>query len=94
MNRLIIFCLICLSSTWASQAQVFDLTVAKDGSGDFTTIQAAIDSALNRNDQVRTTLFVKAGVYEEKLYIGSHTVSKTNVLSLVGVHRDSVIIRW
>lgn len=94
MNRLIIFCLICLSSTWASQAQVFDLTVAKDGSGDFTTIQAAIDSALKRNDQVRTTLFIKAGVYEEKLYIGSHSESKTNVLSLVGAHRDSVIIRW
>ncbi|NLE33135.1 MAG: pectin esterase, partial [Bacteroidales bacterium] len=94
MNRLIILCLLFISLTWVSQAQVFDLTVAKDGSGDFTTIQAAIDSALSRNDQARTTLFVKAGVYEEKLYIGSHTVSKTNVLSLVGVHRDSVIIRW
>lgn len=94
MNRLAFFCLLFLSTTWASQAQVFDLTVAKDGSGDFTTIQAAIDSALKRNDQARTTLFIKAGVYEEKLYIGSHSVSKTNVLSLVGVHRDSVIIRW
>lgn len=94
MKRLSLCFLFILSTTWATSAQVFDWTVAKDGSGDFTTIQAAIDQVLAENKPERSTLLIKKGVYDEKLYIGSHTVAKTKVISLIGEHRDSVIIQW
>lgn len=93
LRQSLIFSLL-LSSTWALSAQVFDWTVAKDGSGDFTTIQSALDRMLADNNPGRNTLFIKAGVYEEKLYIGSHSDSKNTVISMIGEHRDSVIIRW
>lgn len=94
MKQFSLVCCILLSTTWATSAQVFDWTVAKDGSGDFTTIQAAINHVLTENKPERSTVFIKAGTYEEKLYIGSHSVSKTKVISLIGEQRDSVIIRW
>ena len=45
-----------------------DLTVASDGSGDFKTIQEAINSVPRTNDQ-RTIIFIKDGVYHEKVRI-------------------------
>lgn len=72
-------------------AQVFDYVVAKDGSGDFTTLQAAVDAA---PDDVRTTIFVKSGLYEEKVMIGSHSKTSKKLLSVVGEDKDGVIISW
>jgi len=70
----------------------YDIIVAKDGSGDFETLSAAID-ALPEGDE-RRLIYVKKGLYEEKVYIGSHSVSLNKVISIVGEHRDSVIISW
>ncbi len=66
-----------------------DWVVAGDGSGDFTTIQEAIDAVphLRKN---RTTIFIKNGVYREKLILPS---TKTNV-SFIGQDVDSTIITW
>jgi pectinesterase len=52
-----------------------DFIVAADGSGDFTSVQAAIDAVphLRKN---RTTIFIKNGIYKEKLILPS---TKTNV---------------
>ncbi|MDF2644720.1 MAG: hypothetical protein K0Q73_525 [Paenibacillus sp.] len=55
------------------------ITVAKDQSGQFSTVQAAVDSIPNNNPS-RTVIRVKAGEYREKVLIGT---GKTN-LSLVG----------
>jgi pectinesterase len=63
--------------------------VAKDGSGDFTTIQAAVDASKAFPDQ-RVTLFIRNGVYNEKVRIGSWNTQ----LSLVGENRDSTIITF
>ncbi len=44
-----------------------DITVALDGSGDYTKIQEAIDAAPS-NESRRTIILVKAGLYDtEKL---------------------------
>lgn len=72
-------------------AQVFDYVVAKDGTGDFTTIQAAIDSCPKN---VRKTIFVKNGTYEEKVLIGSNTTASTKLISLIGQDPNKVIITW
>ena len=72
-------------TTAAKTAKAFDYVVAKDGSGDFTTIQAAITAA---SGTARTFIYVKKGVYNEKLLM-----NKANV-SLIGENADSVIISW
>jgi pectinesterase len=61
--------------------------VAADGSGDFKTIQEAIN-AVRDLSQKQVKIFIKNGVYREKLVIPSW---KTNI-SLVGEHRDSTLI--
>lgn len=68
-------------------AQEIDLLVAADGSGDYTTVQAAINAAPN-NASSPTLLFIKKGVYREKVLIPS---SKTH-LTLVGEDVDSTVI--
>lgn len=63
------------------------LTVAQDGSGNYKTIQEAVN-AMRDFSQERVTIFIKKGLYHEKLVIPSW---KTNI-SLVGESRDSTII--
>jgi pectinesterase len=46
------------------------IVVSKDGKGNFTTVQEAIDAAGN-NVLTRTKIFIKAGTYKEKITIHS-----------------------
>jgi pectin methylesterase-like acyl-CoA thioesterase len=71
------------------KAQVFNLVVAKDGSGNYTTIQKAINKVTN-SSSTRTLIFIKNGTYNEKVDVPA---TKTNV-SLVGENVDSVIITY
>lgn len=52
-----------------------DFVVAKDGSGDFTTVQEAINAVPDYR-KVETTIWIKAGIYKEKIILPT---SKTNV---------------
>lgn len=69
-------------STW-------DFVVARDGSGDFQTIQEAIDAVphLRKN---RTTIYIRNGTYYEKLILPS---TKTNV-TFLGESADSTILTY
>lgn len=58
----------------------YDFVVAKDGSGDFFTIQEAINAVPDFRKNVRTTILVRPGIYKEKLVVPE---SKINV-SLIG----------
>ncbi len=51
-----------------------DITVAADGSGDFTTVQAAVES-IPRDNHERTIVFVKDGVYKEKVRVDAACVT-------------------
>lgn len=64
-----------------------DFIVAKDGSGDFTTIQAALD-AIPKNNEALKIILIKKGVYREKLVI------RRNFIALVGEDRDSTRIEF
>ncbi len=57
----------------------YDFVVAKDGSGDFFTVQQAVDAVPDYRN-ARTTILVRDGVYNEKIVVPQ---SKTN-LSLLG----------
>ncbi len=59
--------------------------VAADGSGDFKTIQAAINS-LPDSSIITNTIFIKKGTYREKLFITKHN------LILEGEDRAATII--
>ncbi|XP_030532931.1 pectinesterase-like [Rhodamnia argentea] len=48
-----------------------DVTVAQDGSGNFRTIKQALDAAAKRSGSKRFVIYVKRGVYQENLEIGS-----------------------
>ena len=63
------------------------LTVAQDRSGDFRTIQEAIQACRDLGEK-RVTIHIRKGIYREKLVIPSW---KTNI-SLIGDHRDSVVV--
>ncbi|MDX8338922.1 pectinesterase family protein [Draconibacterium sp. IB214405] len=67
----------------------YKITVAQDDSGDFTTIQQAID-ATKAFPPERITIFVKNGTYKEKVRIPSWN----NKLSLIGEDADKTIIVW
>lgn len=64
-------------------------TVAADGSGNFRTIQEAVNAVRDLSQQ-QVTIHIKKGVYHEKLVIPSW---KT-MIKLEGENRDSTIISW
>ncbi len=66
-----------------------DFVVAKDGSGNFRTVQEAINavSDLRKN---QTIIYIKSGVYKEKLSLPS---TKTYV-KFIGQQVDSVILTF
>ncbi|HEX7506749.1 MAG TPA: pectinesterase family protein [Polyangia bacterium] len=64
------------------------ITVAKDGSGQFTTVQAAV-SSIASGSSTHTRIDIKAGTYTEKLTIAS----RTN-LCLVGASATTTILSY
>lgn len=66
-------------------------TVAKDGSGDFKTVQEAVDAIENRL-QTRTKIFIKKGIYREKITIpetkGAVSIEGENAVETVIVNND------
>ncbi|MFB6343766.1 pectinesterase family protein [Saccharicrinis sp. FJH62] len=89
MIRSIFIILILQISLAASVAQVFDIVVDPEGAGDFTNITDAIN-AVPDNASQRTLIFVKSGVYHEKIWLAS---AKANV-SIIGEDVESVILDW
>lgn len=58
----------------------YDYVVAQDGSGDFFTVQEAVNAVPDFRKNVRTTILVRKGTYKEKIIIPE---SKINI-SLIG----------
>ena len=82
---LIVF-LVIISNSWLF---AYDFVVAQDGSGDFATVQEAID-AIPDFRKNRTTIFIKKGVYKEKLVLAA---SKTNV-SFIGEDLTETVLTY
>lgn len=71
------------------EARVFDAVVAKDGSGDFTTVQAAVD-AVPEGRISPYLIFVKNGEYEELVVI-----PKTKpFIHLIGQDKEKTFIKF
>ncbi|MEP4595377.1 MAG: pectinesterase family protein, partial [Cyclobacteriaceae bacterium] len=85
MQKICVLVFVLLSSV-LTKAQVFDAVIAIDGTGDYTSIQSAIDRI--RASSGRLLLFVKAGDYKEKV-----NIIRDNV-SLIGDKSGEVLITW
>lgn len=86
MKHLVYLCLLFCTVSLSAQEKKL-LVVAHDGSGDFQTIQDAVN-AVRDFQYWRVTIFIKKGTYHEKLVIPSW---KTGI-TLIGESRDSTII--
>ena len=64
----------------AKEVRNYDFVVAQDGSGDFFTIQNAINAVPDFRKNARTTILIRSGDYQEKVVIPE---SKINI-SLIG----------
>lgn len=89
MNRLSIysFLLIFLYSIQASGQYKTEMTVAQDGSGDFKTIQQAVNATRDLGER-QVLIHIKNGIYHEKISVPSW---KTRI-SLIGESRDKTVI--
>lgn len=81
--------LVLLCNFSFAQPSRYDMVVAQDGSGDFLTIQAAIDATKAYPDK-SIVIFIKKGVYNEKVHIYSWNTK----VSLIGEDRDKTIIAY
>lgn len=80
-----------LSLLLSLNVQSANYIVASDGSGDFTTVQAAIDAC---PDGSRSYIFVKNGTYYGQTSIGTKAAASTKQISLIGESRDGVILTY
>lgn len=58
----------------------YDFVVAKDGSGDFMTVQEAVNAVPDFRKASRTTILIRKGVYKEKVIVPESKIS----ISLIG----------
>lgn len=87
MKQLLLFLTWCIASTAFAQKGVYNAIVAADGSGDYTTVQAAID-AVHEDNLSQYLIYIKAGTYNEHVYI---PLNKSR-LSIIGEGADKVFI--
>ena len=91
-HRAIIQTAICIMipGTFPVSAQVkYDMTVAQDGSGNYTTVQAAFN-AVGANKTTRTVIYIKNGTYKENLTLDA---ARGNV-TIIGQSRDNVKLTY
>lgn len=86
MNRLVYILLASMLISNLS-AYGYDFVVDIKGKGDFISVQEAIDAVPDFR-KARTSIFIRNGVYKEKLVLPA---SKTNVI-MIGQHVDSVVL--
>ncbi|MGI4737294.1 MAG: pectinesterase family protein [Janthinobacterium lividum] len=77
------------TTTQRAAGPIGTFTVAQDGSGDYRTVQEAINAVPDLRKK-ETTIFIKKGTYKEKLILAG---SKTMV-HLVGEDRDQTILTY
>jgi pectinesterase len=89
MRKYISLCLLLLSVGLFAQDKT-EYIVDRNGTGDFRTIQEAINAVRTADPRGRITIHIKNGIYKEKLIIPPHV---TNI-RMVGEDRDKTVINY
>jgi pectinesterase len=87
MKQLYILLFLCTTLTATAGSRVYHAIVASDGSGNHTSLQAAID-AVPEGNLCQYLIYVKAGTYREHVFIPAGK----NRLSIIGEGMDKVFI--
>lgn len=87
LTLFLVFCSIILAAQTTDNR--FELTVAQDGSGDCKTIQEAINKVRD-HAEMRVTILIKPGIYNEKVVIPSF---KRNI-TLKGSDKEKTVISY
>lgn len=86
--RLLMYALFIIP-VWCAAQQKYDFVVSQDESGDFKTVQEAINAVPDfRKNQ--TVIYIRKGVYKEKLILAG---SKTNV-KFIGEQAENTILTY
>ena len=80
--------LVVVTGTWAQERQD-TIVVSRDGTGNFRTLQEAIESARAFMDYT-VTIYVRNGVYKEKVIVPSWVEN----IDIIGEDRDKTIITY
>ena len=80
---------ILLPVTLVTVAQKSNITVASDGSGNYKTVQAAFN-AIPFNNKKPVTIYIRNGIYKEKL----HLDSSKNLVTIIGEDRFNTILTY
>jgi pectinesterase len=86
MKKLLIVFAVLFSISGFSQKKI---VVAKDGSGSFTTVQAALNSIPEGNDK-RVNVYIKNGTYKEVIIVDA----TKNFISLIGEDKTKTILTF
>lgn len=89
MKRFLLLACFLMLSQVAFAQQSIRIVVAKDGSGNFKTVQAAFN-AVPKNNKIPVIIYVKDGVYKEKLHLGP----TKNFVTLIGQNRFKTILTY
>lgn len=74
---------------YAINLQAQQIIVASDGSGNYTTVQAALDAVPSKNNKP-ITIYIKKGIYKEKL----HLDSTKGFVTLIGEDKFKTILTY
>src|SRR4051812_45140041 len=90
INKSCYFVLLCLFCSLQLTAQTLKrVVVAQDGSGDYKTVQAAFNAAAAGNKK-KVVIFIKNGVYKEKLLLDK----SKKWISVVGEDKFNTILTY
>lgn len=76
--------------TMAQTGSKYDIIVSQDGSGDYTTVQEAINAVPDYRKSGVTRIYIRNGVYKEKIVLAE---SKQNV-TLIGESVDGTVLTY
>lgn len=85
-KEFILYCIFFITGNVIAQKRI---TVAKDGSGNYKTIQAALD-AVPSNSKKPTIIYIKKGIYKEVIIVDA----TKNYISLIGEDKYNTIITF
>jgi len=80
---------LCLLLNILAMAQRKRITVAKDGSGDYSTVQAALDAVPDVN-KVPVSIYIKKGTYRERLTLPAGK----SFVTFTGEDKNSTILTY
>jgi len=84
-----LFALVCLGWLLIGRALAYDFVVAQDGSGNYKTVQEAFNAVPDFRKKV-TTIFIKKGVYKEKLVLAG----SKNFVKIIGEDLRNTVLTY